>query len=227
MNPAELAALIILGGSVLAYAIGGAMHIAIDYVHGKRLLRKYWDATDGKIAAIETKVVGSLKNELQSVGKAPPVDFQPLLEQISEVVKVELQQLQLEIPAPEIPPLQVPPIEISDHQVELIGERLAYAMSKKGQGAIGGRIRSDQAAVVDAISSSVDFGNAILNGAWVMLPRETKLAALNKLVKTMRRCGFQVIPIATIEGRTVGEESAEETGLFALPEGRSRSGGRW
>src|SRR5208282_4842485 len=74
VSDAELAAFIVLGGSVLAYSVGATVHVLIDYIHGKRLLRQYWTATDAKIAAIETQVVTSLTAKLTDVGKAPAAD---------------------------------------------------------------------------------------------------------------------------------------------------------
>ena len=52
--------------ALVGYAIGATIHIWIDYAHGKRMLRQYWDKTDVKIAGIEAEVIEGLKKEIPS-----------------------------------------------------------------------------------------------------------------------------------------------------------------
>jgi hypothetical protein len=97
LSNVELAALIVLAGSVAAYAIGATIHVVIDWVHGKRMLREYWDKTDNKIAHIEEDVVRALSARLDEVkASAPVLDTETIVQRVREAVSAELAELHIE-----------------------------------------------------------------------------------------------------------------------------------
>jgi len=124
---------------VLAYVIGAVVHIVIDQVHGKRLLRKYWDETDQKIARIKGDVIGELQGELARIRLAIPSSAPelklpeiPTLHDIRECVVQELNQAPVNIPESFIDTI-AERVRIS--VVAVLNERTAHAKDKLVEGA--------------------------------------------------------------------------------------------
>jgi hypothetical protein len=209
LSPTELAALIVLGGSILAYAIGGGMHIAIDYVHGKRLLRKYWDATDAKLAGIESRV-----NSRIDLVRPPPVG--PELAQLEE-------RLVAKIP----PPVSTEDLSSAFESFlrsdagqqwatelgELAADRVTAGIVAKTTSAAGAAARTAQSSIERMIMGSIDFGNPVLNGVWAAAPYQTKAGFVNRLARIIRKMGLVVLDDG---GGEVGQLS-ELTGTEEAP----------
>jgi hypothetical protein len=191
-------------GGVIAYAIGGAMHIGIDAVHGKRMLRDYWAKTDVKIAAIKADVIGELKVEL------PPL------------IRAELAELEF----PEIPPFpEIPNVDIGAGletflrsepgrawAIEL-ADVTANKIEAKYTGAVGGIKRTDQRRIAAGLMR-IDWGSPWLNAGWQeVLRREPD--RVNKIAK-------QIMDSGVLESAALADGS--------LPEGVTNSadeGGVW
>ena len=210
MNPTELAALIVLGGSIAAYAVGGAMHIAIDYVHGKRLLKKYWDATDVKIAAIKGEVIealedeedeGSLIRKLRSEidRRAPFGPDGPTAAGFESFLRSEAgKQWSVEL-------------------ADVTGTRVTEAIVTRLRQKAGAVAHHDQSRIARALAENMRFDVPVLDGAWGFLDPQTKMKIVNRLAKVIRRAGVENM-IAEIEAGEVGEQ-------LELPSG-SESDGR-
>jgi hypothetical protein len=190
-------------GGVIAYAIGGAMHIGIDAVHGKRMLRDYWAKTDVKIAAIKADVIGELKVEL------PPL------------IRAELAELEF----PEIPPFpEIPNVDIGAGLETFLrsepgrawalelADVAANKIEARYTGAMGGNKRTDQRRIALSLST-IDWGHPAINVLWAEVVRREP-ERLNKIAKQIMNSG--VIESAVLAN---GE----------LPEGVSNpaDGGKW
>jgi hypothetical protein len=176
--------------ALAGYAVGGVMHIAIDYVHGKRLLRTYWAATDEKIAAIKGDVVEELAK------KMPPNAVDP--EAIGRGLEDFLRSSSGQQWATEL--ASVTGAQVTQDVVTRLRQKAA------------GQAHSDQARIAHVLAENIRFDHPILDGAWAFLPRETKLAFVNRLAKVIRRAGIDNV-IAEAER---AEESSQP---LELPSG--------
>jgi len=186
LSPADTAALIILGGSVAAYAIGGGMHIAIDYVHGKRLLAKYWAATDTKIAAIKGDVVAELKAQLPTSALSA--------EEISAGFDKFFHSAAGQ--------------QWSTEFGEFAAEQIERAIVTRTTSAAGAAARTAQSQIERLISTEISFGNPVMDGLWAMVPLQTKRRVVAHLARIVRKAS----PLTLNEG----ELEATEDGLAGV-----------
>jgi len=156
---------LLIGTSVLAYFIGASVHVGIDYVHGKRMLRQYWDKTDLKIAGIQEDVITGLEQKLGSRLNGPVVDvaggFDAFLS--SEQGK----QWALELG-------------------DVITEAWTTRMTQKA----GGVAKKTQAKMARALVEGIKFDHPVMDGLWAFLPLDNKLQFARRLAKVIHRIGI-------------------------------------
>jgi hypothetical protein len=178
VSQVELAALIVLGGSIAAYAVGGMMHILIDYIHGKRLLRTYWDATDKKIAGIEDQVVAKLEERLGG----QDADGQTVAKGLSSFLHSE----------------------DGVQWARELANLTANQANAQITGAIGGIKRTDQRRLAVNLAR-LDWGNPWLNAAWNEVVRREP-ERLNKIAKQIMESGMLEGP--ALEGQATAAQEA-------------------
>ncbi len=184
-------------GGVIAYAIGAVMHVWIDQIHGKHLLKKYWDATDVKIAGIEEQVTTSILANLPPFPAAPDLG----------AFKAEL--------LAELPPVDVSGalegflrsesgIQWATELADLAAAKFEARFIKKGTDQKGINHRHQQSEVGHLLLDNMDFGDSRMNAIWAILPGDAKKEAVTRIARVISRAGFVLIP-------TGGQDIAELT----------------
>jgi len=225
--------LVAIESPVVAYAIGGVMHTSIDFAHGRRLLRKYWAATDAKVARIREDVVADLRGQLGRVeqlvieSEARLADRIPVLPPPPDLVAFKAELL-AELPAPpDLQPLQdqleaLPTDPIGENALQtafeaflrsqsgvqwatelgnLAADKILEGLRNLTTSKAGNQARTAQAGMARQLltaMNAIDFGNPIVNGAWVALGPGPKLAAANQIARLLRRTGFVLVPMGEL-----------------------------
>ena len=193
---ADTALIELIASSLIGYACGAAMHIYIDYRHGKLLLRQYWDATDRKIAGIESEVIVGLKRELGEFPEVPTVD------QLVQGVKEQL---------PDVPTVDVgagletflrsePGVQWARELASLAASDFEAAFIKRGTDQKGINARRQQSQTASILLNGIDFGDSRMNALWAFLPDEQKRAAVQRIARAIHRAGFLLVPINEVPG---------------------------
>lgn len=154
----------LIGSSLLGYAAGAAMHIWIDYVHGKRLLRQYWDATDKKIAGIQSTVVTGVVEALPEI---PVPD-------VSSGMETFLRS------------------ESGRTWANEVADLIVAKGTAIQTGQLGGLKRTDQRRIAAGLAR-IDWGNPWLNAGWQEVIRREP-DRLNKIATQIMNSGMLEAP---------------------------------
>ncbi len=205
-----------VGISVLAYVVGGVMHILIDYVHGKRLLRTYWDATDAKIAGIEDQVAARIRRELPAAPVIPPFPEIPELDLSPIIAKFD--ELQMPDVGRSLDAFlrSESGLQWARELASLAAADFEAAFLKRGQDKKGITARTQQATIERTILDSIRFGDRRLDSLWAIADDDMKRQFVHRIALVINRAGFVLLP--------VGEQSMEISEQLALTGGGREQG---
>jgi hypothetical protein len=201
-----------VGLSILAYAIGGVLHIGIDQVHGSRLVKRYFDTT-------KREIVDPLRDELKG-------EINGLREEVQQLggaeLKTQLDQLEAKLESfthPDVGAQFSTFLQSEDGRAwtgalaEEAATQIANTMTARITSTAGVAARGAQQELVKLIDGAVTFGNPIMDGLWAMAPRSSKLQLYNRLARVLRKSGLVLGasgPIVDAEGRVVQDADVED-----------------
>jgi len=177
VNLVEWLLVVAIASPIVAYAIGGVLHVSIDYVHGKRMLRAYWDKTDAKIAGITESVVDAVAEKVRTIVPSSPVSSEAMTAAFETFLRSEAG------------------VEWGRELAELSSRRILDGVRDLTTSRAGANARTSQSQMVRMLTDSIRFDNQVLQGLWVMAPTEEKHRFLMRVASAIRRNGFALVPV--------------------------------
>jgi hypothetical protein len=223
----EWVLVVAIASPIVAYAIGGVMHIAIDAVHGRRLLRRYWDATDAKVAKIRADVVEDLRLQLDELKAAVPPA--PDLQSLQERLEARMDELAAD-PIPEnaleaaferflrSPAGVTWAAELGNLAADKVLEGVRNLTTSKE----GARVRTQQSLLLRELAGAIDFGNPVMNGAWQMLGGPRQQAVFVRISRVLRAHGLALVRVTDTTARPAEDGGFEE--MLQLGAGETTQG---
>lgn len=196
---------------VAAYVIGAVVHVAIDQLHGRRLVDRYFRTTKAQIVEpalrdLELRIEKALMSNLSALegrlARRLEEDASPLDNLEAELESASGRALEGFLRSESG---KTWARELGDYIQAQVESAFVQRVASKA----GAVARTSQSQLERLLDSTISFGNPILDGLWSAVPRESKREFVNRMARLIRRAGYVLVPTGDLSSNL---EAGQEGG---------------